>query len=794
MGINMKKRRILFVINQFFKGGAEGALLNLFRALSPQRYEIDFLIFDQIDLPNTISLIDEIPEWIHVVNVAQDERRIAFVKKAIFKFYRKLAGTQMFRQAAIEYARTHEYDVAISYGEWFSSSLVANEVCANQKYVWIHADLDKAAFLHPDIITYQRWFDGFLFVSEQSKQAAVARYPMLEKRAKVVFNLVDRNSIMEQSRGEIDRTYFSDGIPVLLTVANVRDEKNHVRQVTVMKRLKEQGFRFRWLNIGSLANIEQTALLKKAIQEAHLEEDFLLLGAMENPYPYIKKADAVCVLSDHESWSMVITEAKTLGVPVIATKTSGGLAQIVSEETGLLCDFSVEDIADKLSRYLTNHTIGKTIRENLAHYSSKADTLRQLEPLLQKESQKVLYVFDNINYISGARNAALQQVDVLREIAEVFLFSIEPCTDPVLNERYTQHSLPDLCCNPIFHCLSVPIREVLSSNYVGKRGKLIRILYAVLARLHLQHKLYDWLLNREVSTYMECFDAICVVSEASKLRSLVSRLKRPKKIQWIHTDYVAWSQRTSWTKAISSSDGTLYRTYDHIVCLSERLRERFCQRYPHLREKTVAIPNFIGGERILHLSRESSEITVDPSVLNVVTVGRMDTEKRFDRLLEIAAELKKHKDFCWYFIGDGVLLEETRQLCVRMGLCKQVIFTGALSNPYPLMKQCDLFVLLSDYEGTPVTIDESKVLGLPVLANNVGGITDMLGNGAYGTILQELSDYQEVVQAILSASQQKYERFTTEMCTEHNHEIVHRLTEIITTDELLRKRHQHFIP
>lgn len=678
----MKKIRLLFVINQFFKGGAESALLNLFHVLSPEQYEIDFLIFDQIDLPSTISLIGEIPEWINVINVAQDERKLAFVKKAFFKLHRKLTGTQMFRQSAIEYARTHEYDVAISFGEWFSSSLVAKEVRSSLKYVWIHADLDKAAFLHGDIITYQQWFDGFLFVSEQSKQAAIARYPMLEKRARVVFNLVDRDAIVAQSRGEMDRTYFEDDLPVLLTVANVREEKNHVRQVEVMKRLKEQGLRFRWLNIGSLANLEQTARLKKAIHDAHLEEDFLLLGAMENPHPYMQAADAVCVLSDHESWSMVITEAKTLGVPVIATKTSGALAQIVHGETGLLCDFSVEDIAREISRYLTNPEIGKTVRENLAHYSSKADTLRQLEPLLQNDSKRILYIFDNINYTSGARNAALRQVDVLSEDAEVTLFSIEPCMDPVLNEKYTQHTMSQLSDDLVFRSLSVPIREVLSSKELGRRGKLIRILYAVLRRLRMEHKLCDRLLNREISTYMERFDAVCVVSEASKLRSMVSKLQHPKKIQWIHTDYVAWSQRTSWTKDITSNDAALYQSYDHIVCLSEKLRARFCERYPHLREKTVAIPNFIDGERILRLARESSEITVDPAVLNLITVGRMDTEKRFDRLLEIAAELKKHtEDFRWYFVGGGVLLEEMRQLCDRMGLSEQVIFTGALSNP-----------------------------------------------------------------------------------------------------------------
>ena len=84
----MSKKRILLVINQFFKGGAETALLNLFQCLSPDDCSIDFLVFDQINLPDTVSLVQKIPSWINVINVAEHEAGIAFVKKAWFKIYR----------------------------------------------------------------------------------------------------------------------------------------------------------------------------------------------------------------------------------------------------------------------------------------------------------------------------------------------------------------------------------------------------------------------------------------------------------------------------------------------------------------------------------------------------------------------------------------------------------------------------------------------------------------------------------------------------------------------------------
>ena len=173
-----------------------------------------------------------------------------------------------------------------------------------------------------------------------------------------------------------------DGLPVLLTVANVRTEKNHLRQVQVMRRLFQKGKRFYWLNVGTLANWELAGRVKAAVHEAGLEDYFLLPGAIGNPYALMKRADAVCVLSDHESWSMVITEAKALGVPVIATRTSGALEQVEAGKSGMLCDFSEEDIAERIGMFLEQPEYREKIRANLQSFSAKASTWKQLEPLL----------------------------------------------------------------------------------------------------------------------------------------------------------------------------------------------------------------------------------------------------------------------------------------------------------------------------------------------------------------------------------------------------------------------------
>lgn len=741
----MKKIRLLFVINQFFKGGAETAIFNLLHSLSRERYEIDFLIFDDIKLPGTISLIPDLPDWIRVINTAEQDGFTPAWRRYHSRLCQKLTGSCMFPQTAVKYVRSHEYDAAISCGEWFSSSLVGKESRADKKYVWIHADMDKAGFLHPDILHYQHLFDGFLFVSEPSRQAALTRFPELTQRAFLVHNMVNRCSILRKSQEPLPAPLPNDGLPCLVTVANIRPEKNHLRQVRVMAKLQNRGVRFHWLNIGSPSSPDTAAALEKAISENALENCFHFLGAMENPYPIMAAAQGVCVLSDHESWSMVITEAKTLGVPVIATKTSGALAQLTDGETGILCDFDDESIANQIEALLTQPATGERIRKNLSGFSCSEETLRQLEPLLLEKPKKILYVFDDINYVSGARNAALQQVKFLQNRCDVRVLSSEPCEDRQLKALYTVVDYP-------FNCLYRPTREVLRDARISRGMKLIRIAVAVAARFGISFTKY---FNRELTDYMESFDAVCVISEGSRFRELVSQLRKPQKIQWIHTDYTAWKDLTSWTREITRRDGEIYSHYDNIVCLSPRLRDKFAAMYPALKEKVLAIPNPINRERILSLAENSCDVPVNSSRFNLITVGRMEAEKRHNRLLEIAAVLNGQLDFHWYFVGDGCLLASTKLLCHSMGLDNRITFTGNMANPYPLMKQCDVFVLLSEYEGTPITIDESKVLGLPVLANNVGGVADMLTDGTWGHLLPAMPSVEEAAHRLLEMSKEK---------------------------------------
>lgn len=340
------KKKILFVITQFYKGGAETSLLNLFHCLDSQKYEVDFLVLNQIEYQDATSLMGEVPEWIHVFDAVKNRGNGVKLEQLAGKIYRRLFHTETYVKSAVDFVKNRKYDVAISFGEWLSPAFLVKKVNAVKKYVWIHIDLDKADFVNKEeLVKYDSRITGYIFASEKSRQSSIHRCPQMTEKSIVVHNILNRQNILSRSAEDVTLPQANDSF--LLSVGNLRVEKNYPRQIEVMRILKERNILIKWICVGSTVDKNVYGEVSRLLDKYHLRDDFVLCGADDNPYRYMKRAKAVMVLSDHESWSLVISEAKLLGVPVIATNTSGAQEQIRNGENGVITSFDPEEIAEK---------------------------------------------------------------------------------------------------------------------------------------------------------------------------------------------------------------------------------------------------------------------------------------------------------------------------------------------------------------------------------------------------------------------------------------------------------------
>ncbi|MBQ3638933.1 MAG: glycosyltransferase, partial [Clostridia bacterium] len=102
--------------------------------------------------------------------------------------------------------------------------------------------------------------------------------------------------------------------------------------------------------------------------------------------------------------------------------------------------------------------------------------------------------------------------------------------------------------------------------------------------------------------------------------------------------------------------------------------------------------------------------------------------------------------FDWRIVGDGSERYQIQEWIFQNSLQGTVILEGNSANPFRLVKKADVFALLSEREGLPNTIYEALILGIPVLATNVGGISEQVVNGETGWLIRD--DETEIYHAI----------------------------------------------
>ncbi|EOR24664.1 CDP-glycerol glycerophosphotransferase family protein [Niallia sp. Sow4_A1] len=209
----------------------------------------------------------------------------------------------------------------------------------------------------------------------------------------------------------------------------------------------------------------------------------------------------------------------------------------------------------------------------------------------------------------------------------------------------------------------------------------------------------------------------------------------------------------------------LYNKYDHVIAVSKHTRNKNKAGLSHLvvnsDQKMVYVHNSINYQYVLNAIASVEKVQVnnkeyyiekngdinqildgnaikvpDTSKFNFVTMGRMSPEKDQIKLIKAFAEFhKEYKDTELYIIGTGELEEEIRSTIKSFGLNDQIHLVGQLDNPFPLIQDCDCFVLSSNHEGQPMVLLECLILNKPIVATDIPGNRSVLENG-YGELVE----------------------------------------------------------
>lgn len=208
------------------------------------------------------------------------------------------------------------------------------------------------------------------------------------------------------------------------------------------------------------------------------------------------------------------------------------------------------------------------------------------------------------------------------------------------------------------------------------------------------------------------------------------------KLNWIHTDIESRNPSSKYFKILSRA----LKNFNYNISVSDEAGNSF-YKYYKLNSKPITIINIIDDGEIINKSREQIENQFDNDGLNIVSVGRLDYQKAFDRYVKIHKKLiDEGFKFRVYIIGDGNQKELLLEMIKENNLQDSLILLGEKKNPFPYVKASDMTLLVSRFEGMPTVVFESLILNKPVLATEVAGIHYLLEDGKYGLIVENTEE------------------------------------------------------
>ncbi|MCF7913578.1 MAG: glycosyltransferase [Spirochaetaceae bacterium] len=169
------------------------------------------------------------------------------------------------------------------------------------------------------------------------------------------------------------------------------------------------------------------------------------------------------------------------------------------------------------------------------------------------------------------------------------------------------------------------------------------------------------------------------------------------------------------------------------------------------------IDNPLDIDRIRQKALMENKFTKPPDMIQIVTIARLVPKKCIDVLIHAYERVRVHyPQSRLVIVGDGPLKEELEQIVSKLGLNNHVVFAGWLSNPYPVLRESNLFVLPSKWEGFGQVLIEALALGVPCVSTDTSDSPSyILDKGQYG-ILVEPESFDGLAAGILQSLNQNH--------------------------------------
>ena len=318
--------KILVLHGHLSMGGEERVLISVLKNLRDLGHNIDLLITWNHKENNLFE--NEIPKKVNYEFLFDNYNGKSKIIKEIYRLRTKTTYLKKVEKIIEE----KKYDVIIDY----SSNLLKykNFDIKVPIFAWIHFSLTFGEKLSGEKVEkYKKQYkkyDKILTICDTMRDEFVEILGMDKTKVELVYNPINLEIIRKKAENVNPKygNYLKEDY--FLQVSRLTQQKQPEHLVDIYYKLKQRGIKEKLYFIG---NGEKVKLIKQKIKEYNLEDDIILLGQIENPYPFFKNAKLFLHTAKYEGLPTVLLESLAFGTPVVAYDCPTGPKDILGKNS-----------------------------------------------------------------------------------------------------------------------------------------------------------------------------------------------------------------------------------------------------------------------------------------------------------------------------------------------------------------------------------------------------------------------------------------------------------------------------
>ncbi|WHY61116.1 glycosyltransferase [Cytobacillus firmus] len=347
--------------------------------------------------------------------------------------------------------------------------------------------------------------------------------------------------------------------------------------------------------------------------------------------------------------------------------------------------------------------------------------------------KKLLFVIDSLDCAGAEKSLVtlLSLLDYTKFSVDLMLFAhgkvLEELVPKEVNIlrplKYTEFS-------------NLSLREALTKSRGSQEFKMLssRIKYSLKLRKrnysNAQKARIFWeSVSNVIETNPTTYDIAISYAQGVPTFYVAEKVRAKKKYSWVNVSYRLNEKDRIFQKQF-------YNQYDKIVAVSDSTKEILLETFPEFLERIEVIYDINNPEFISNMADIGNGFEDNFKGIKILTIGRLAFQKGYDIALEACIRLKNMGiDFRWYALGKGPLKEEIRAKIKEYNLSEHFVLLGVKANPYPFIKEANIYVQTSRFEGFGLAIAEARMLNIPVVTTRFDAVFNQMVDGKNGIVV-----------------------------------------------------------